>query len=192
MSVRSVSPHQMRIRRATPDDAAVIAEISERVFVRTFAPDNDPANVAAYTRAAFGEAIQRAELEDPAVTYLLLEVDGQLAAFAQLRAGATDPAVQGDAPVELQRFYVDHDYHGRGVAAHLMQACIDTALAQGGHVLWLGVWERNARAIRFYEQRGFVDVGAKTFQMGNDLQSDRVMARPISRASAAAGPDPYS
>lgn len=192
MSVRSVSPHLMHIRRATPADAAAIAAIAERVFTRTFAPDNDPANVSAYTRVAFGEEIQRAELEDPAVTYLLLDVDGQFAAFAQLRAGVTDPSVQGDAPIELQRFYVDHDYHGRGVAARLMEACIETAQAQGGHVLWLGVWERNVRAIRFYEQRGFVDVGGKTFQMGNDLQSDRVMARPISRASVAAGPDPYS
>ena len=166
MNVRALSPIEPRIRRATPDDAAAIADIAERVFVRTFEPDNDPINVAAHVRSAFGEAIQREELADPTVTYLLVEVDAHLAAFAQLKAGATDPSVHGEAPFEIQRFYVDHDYHGRGVAAHLMDACIEAAQKQGGQTLWLGVWERNARAIRFYEKRGFVDVGGKTFLMG--------------------------
>ncbi len=183
MTIRATSSLEMHVRRATPEDAAVIADIAERVFVRTFEPDNDPANVAAYVRTAFGAAIQRAELTDPAVTYLLLEVDAQIAAFAQLRAGVTNPAVHGDAPFELERFYVDHDYHGRGVAAHLMDACLDVVREQGGRTIWLGVWERNARAIRFYEKHGFADVGEKTFLMGSDLQFDRVMTRPVSRAS---------
>ena len=182
----------MRIRRATLADAAAIAEIAARIFVRTFEPDNDPVNVAAHVGSAFGEAMQREELRDPAITYLLLEVDARLAAFAELKEGAIDPSVHGDAPFEIQRFYVDHDYHGRGVAAHLMEACIETARGQGCQTIWLGVWERNARAIRFYEKRGFVDVGGKTFLMGSDPQRDRIMARPISRASVAAAPDPNS
>ena len=178
MSDHASSPIEMRIRRATLDDAATIAEFAERLFVQTFEPDNDPVNVAAYARTAFGEAIQREELADPAVTILLLDVDAHLAAFAQLKAGEADPPA-GDVAIEIQRFYVDHEYHGRGVASHLMDACLELAQKQGCRTVWLGVWERNARAIRFYEKRGFVDVGDKTFLMGSDLQSDRVMSRPI-------------
>ena len=181
MSVKSLPTHRMEIRVATVADAAAIAAIAERVFVRAFGPDNTPENLAAYVPTAFGEAVQRRELEDPSCVYLLAYVDGALAAFALLRVGATDAAVHGDAPVEIQRFYVDHDFHGRGVAAHLMEACVATAQERGGHTLWLGTWEKNARAIRFYEKCGFTDVGSHPFVMGSEVQTDRVMTREIER-----------
>ena len=98
--------------------------------------------------------------------------------------GATDAAVTGDSPVEVERFYVAYDFHGHGLAAHLMEACIETAVGRGGRTLWLGVWEKNARAIRFYEKRGFADVGSHPFVLGTDVQTDRVMQRAIGPASA--------
>ena len=96
-----------------------------------------------------------------------------------LRADAPDPAVTGEAPIELWRFYVDHAMHGLGVAGQLMAACIETARARDAATLWLGVWERNPRAIRFYEKWGFIDVGSHLFQMGTDPQTDRVMSRSV-------------
>ena len=67
----------------------------------------------------------------------------------------------------------------RLVAPALMTACIDTARARGGATMWLGVWERNARAIRFYQKHGFTDIGAQEFRLGADLQTDRVMSRSV-------------
>ncbi len=179
MPVPAKPTHQLRIRVGIPNDAAVIAEVSARFFARTFGPDNNPTQLAAYLKSSFSEELQRRELEDPACTYLLLDVDGSLGAFALLRHNTTNPSVQGDAPVELQRFYVDHDFHGSGVAAQFMDACVETAQSRGGRTLWLCVWEQNPRAIRFYEKRGFADVGRTVFHMGSDVQHDRVMARSI-------------
>jgi GNAT superfamily N-acetyltransferase len=82
--------------------------------------------------------------------------------------------VQPDA-VELHRFYVDRPWHGRAVAQALMAAARDAACALGAHDLWLGVWERNARAIAFYRKCGFVDVGSHHFFVGEDRQTDRVL-----------------
>jgi diamine N-acetyltransferase len=172
------------IRIATADDAARLAEFAERVFRRTFGPDNTASDLELYVGSAFGEALQRRELEDPERVCLLAFVGGTLSAFALLRVGATDPAVPGPSPVEIERFYVAYDFHGHGLAAHLMEACIEAAALRGGRTLWLGVWEKNARAIRFYEKRGFVDVGTHPFTLGTDVQTDRVMQRAIGPASA--------
>jgi ribosomal protein S18 acetylase RimI-like enzyme len=49
----------------------------------------------------------------------------------------------------------------------------------GGRTLWLGVWERNPRAIAFYTKCGFADVGEHAFVFGTEQQSDRVMAHPL-------------
>jgi ribosomal protein S18 acetylase RimI-like enzyme len=81
--------------------------------------------------------------------------------------------------MEIVRFYVDRPWHGRGVAQTLMAAAASMARAAGARTLWLGVWERNERAIAFYRKSGFADVGTKIFVLGTDHQRDLVLARPL-------------
>ena len=85
------------------------------------------------------------------------------------------------ASIELHRFYLDRAAHGSGLAQRLMQASLAAAARQGAAVVWLGVWERNPRAIRFYERIGFADVGSQTFVVGTDRQTDRVMWMPVAK-----------
>ena len=88
-------------------------------------------------------------------------------------------AVRGTAPLELKRLYVARAWHGRRVAQALMDAAIDAAHARGAQTLWLGVWERNPRAVAFYTKYGFARVGEHTFVLGGDPQTDWLLARPI-------------
>lgn len=162
----------MIIRRAVTSDAAALAEIAARTFVDTFGAQNRPEDVAAYLAKSFGVPQQRREIEE-GIT-LLVEERGTLIAFAQVRRSGS---LQGD--VELARFYVDRAHHGRGVARELMDASI-AAARNLGRKMWLSVWERNPRAIRFYEKCGFVDEGTQPFIVGSDVQTDRVMTFVIS------------
>jgi GNAT superfamily N-acetyltransferase len=169
-------------RRATVDDAHLLSAFARRVFFETFAADNDPADMAMYLEDAFTESKQRGELADPARVCLLVEHKGVLVAYASVFNGSGNEHVTGAHPVELERFYVDRAWHGRGVAAPLMAAVRAVAAAWGGDALWLGVWERNAKAIRFYEKQGFARVGAQTFRLGSDEQQDAVMRAPLGAA----------
>ena len=81
--------------------------------------------------------------------------------------------------MELKRLYVARAWHGQGVAQALMDAALDTARARGAQTLWLGVWERNPRAVAFYAKYGFVRVGEHTFVLGGDAQTDWLFARPV-------------
>jgi ribosomal protein S18 acetylase RimI-like enzyme len=169
---------ELKIRRATLDDAAALAEIAERTFRDTFAADNTPEDLEAYVASAYGEEIQRRELEHPDGFALLGETEkGELIAYTQMRRVRSP-----HGEVEIARFYVDRKHHGQGIAQTLMQAAIDQARAVGATTLWLGVWERNLRAIAFYGKCGFLDVGSQPFLVGSDLQTDRVMARVLSPA----------
>jgi diamine N-acetyltransferase len=160
----------IEIRRATTSDAAALAELAARTFADTFAAKNRPEDIEAYLVKTYGEALQRREIEDPSVVTLLVEDGGMLVAFAQLRRSDSE-----HGQVELARFYVHREHHGRGIAQRLMDASVDAARELGGATLWLGVWEHNPRAIRFYEKCGFRDVGSQPFLVGSDLQTDRVM-----------------
>ncbi|HEX8617769.1 MAG TPA: GNAT family N-acetyltransferase [Thermoanaerobaculia bacterium] len=162
------------IRFATPDDAATLAAFGARTFRDAFAADNRAEDMDAYVGQAYGETQQRRELEDPNQAVLLVERDGVLLAYAHLRISENE--------VEIARFYVDRAHHGEGIAQELMQHAIDVARERGAKRVWLGVWERNPRAIRFYEKCGFVDFGSHPFLIGSDLQTDRLMALVIDGA----------
>jgi len=165
------------IRRALAADAPALSAFGRRVFTATFEADNTPADLAAYLDGAYTIAHQQADIADPSVDTLLLEIDGVLAAFAQVRVSDAPPCVGSPAALELARFYVDHGWHGRGVAARLMTAVETAAQARGTDALWLGVWERNLRAQAFYVKHGFAVVGSHTFLLGSDPQRDLIMEK---------------
>jgi ribosomal protein S18 acetylase RimI-like enzyme len=167
------------IRRAAPADAARLAAFAGAAFVDTFGADNRPEDMRAYLAESFGEPVQRRELEDPEVTVLLAESGNELMGYAMLRDGDVAAPVDGSSAIEIARLYAGKRWIGAGVGALLMRSCLTEAQSRDKETIWLGVWERNARAIAFYRRWGFADVGSQSFQLGGDLQSDRVMARRV-------------
>jgi ribosomal protein S18 acetylase RimI-like enzyme len=172
----AVPRRSIDVRVAGPADAAAFAAFAARTFRETYLPTCQPADVEAYVAEHFGEERQRAELADPARRTLFAVVDGALAGYAQLRSGPAPACVAGRRPMEVARFYVDSRWHGQGVAATLMAACVSAADADA---LWLGVYQSNARAVRFYTKSGFRVVGTDRFTMGSDVQDDFIMARAM-------------
>ena len=168
---------EIHIRRATTDDALLLSRLGARLFEDTFGAMNDPDDMRTYVSAAFSLESQRDVLEDPATAAFIAEDAGHAAiGFAIMKRGSRGAGVTGTKPVEVQRIYSDHAWHGRGVGALLMNACIEQARAWHADELWLGVWEKNPRAIAFYQKTGFRAVGRQTFQLGRDLQHDFVMS----------------
>jgi GNAT superfamily N-acetyltransferase len=169
----------MRVRLAGPADAAWLAGLAERTFRETYTEFNTPENMERYVADHFGPDLQAAELRDSGKITLVVEVAGEAAGYAQLARGPTPSGVTGPTPMELVRFYVDRTWHGRGLAQTLMAVTVDTARAAGARTLWLGVWERNGRAIAFYRKSDFEDVGTHTFVLGADPQRDRLLVRRL-------------
>lgn len=172
----------IQIRRASAADAALLARVGEDTFFDSFAADNTPEDMAAYLRTAFSPEKQAAELADPGSLFLIASVKGDMTGYAQLHAGQPADGVIGSRPIELARLYSARSWIGRGVGPALMDACLAEARQLGHDIIWLGVWERNARAIAFYRKWGFSVVGTQPFLLGADRQTDYVMAKTLSSA----------
>jgi ribosomal protein S18 acetylase RimI-like enzyme len=180
----SATPHlspraPIEIRRATPDDAAMLASLGERCFRDTYAAQNRPEDIDAYCAATYAAERMARELADPASDMLVAEERGANVGYATLVAGARTGWGLPAPAAEIVRFYVDRPWHGRGVAQVLMRATLDRARERGARTIWLGVWEHNPRAIAFYRKAGFAEVGEQTFMLGADRQRDLVMARTL-------------
>jgi GNAT superfamily N-acetyltransferase len=169
-------PH---LRAAHAADAAALAEFGARTFSDTFAADNDPKDMAAYLASAYTTERLAEELSDPWIVTLVAEHEGGLVAYAQVGRGHAPACVTGEEPVELRRFYVEAEWHGSGLAAGMLGEAMRAAAYLGGRTFWLGVWENNPRAMRFYTKHGFTDVGSHVFELGSDAQTDRIMTRAL-------------
>ena len=174
----------IRIRLATLVDAAALSRLGADTFRETFEEENKKEDMARYLAAAFSPEQQTTEIADPRGTVLVAEhaaesPDAALVGYAHLVSGPTPEAIQGPEPLELKRLYVLRAWHGRRVAQALMDAAIDRARARGAKTLWLGVWERNPRAVAFYSKYDFARVGQHTFVLGNDAQTDWLLSRPL-------------
>lgn len=165
------------VRTADATDACDIAELGARTFLRAYAADNKQENIEAYVAESFSRGAVERDLRDPHSAYLLVVRDNRNIGYAKIGKGEAPDCVDGPDPIELERIYVDADHQGRGIGATLMQAVIDYAKSQGHGTIWLGVWEMNAGARKFYEKHGFRAAGRKYFMVGDDRQNDVVMRR---------------
>jgi diamine N-acetyltransferase len=165
-----------QIKDATDADAAKLAEFGARTFYESFAADNTVDDMRKHLDSAFSPARQLAEIRNPDIeTLIVVGPEECWAGFAQLRAGKRSAGVPEQGSMELWRFYVDKAWHGQGIAAGLMEAAKQRARQRGANTLWLGVWERNARAQAFYRKHGFSKVGSQVFVVGTDPQTDDVL-----------------
>lgn len=169
------------IKPATAADAERLAEFGERVFDEVFSPDNDEGDMASYLNEAFSPEIQRAEITATGSIVLLALDPGsnEIAGYLHIAPAKTPPCVSGAAPVELKRLYVEPSRHRSGIGKALLDEGIARAGAAGAQTLWLGVWERNAKAQAFYAREGFTRVGEHPFVLGSDTQTDWIMQRAI-------------
>lgn len=172
---------EISIRTANLNDAKLLTDLSYTTFWDAFAhhPKNAPDDLAHYMRQAFSIEQITDELAEPNATFLIAEIDGKPAGYAKLITGSIEEGVTATRPIELSRLYSQQEYIGKGVGQNLMDACFEFAAERDHDVMWLGVWEFNPRAQRFYEKNGFRLVGRHVFQLGSDQQIDLLMQREI-------------
>jgi diamine N-acetyltransferase len=170
------------IRRGTPGDADQLAAFSERAFLETFGAANKPEDVVAHVAKKFSPSLQHSELTNPRMCILLALSGEEIIGYAQFRWVDAPQSVTSAHPIELERFYIGGAWHGKGVAAALMDAGVAQVVALGADAVWLSVWEENPRAIAFYTKLGFVKVGRAHFWLGSDQQNDYIMVRSVAGA----------
>ncbi|HEX6335287.1 MAG TPA: GNAT family N-acetyltransferase [Flavisolibacter sp.] len=168
------------IRRATKDDAMTIAEISHQTFFDTFGAVNRKEDMEKFLSQQFTKGKLMLEVGAAQNIFLMAYVDDQLCGYVKLRDGEKPPQLRGTEALEIARIYTIRTMTGKGIGSDLMRECIDIAASMKKSVVWLGVWERNRKAIDFYHKWGFEKFGETAFLLGDDLQTDWLMKRNVS------------
>jgi diamine N-acetyltransferase len=167
------------LRPARLDDLARVRKLGIETFVETFAEFNTAENMETFLNEAYRpEALEKEWREAGSICFLAWEGD-DLAGFTRLRLNDEVESLLGSNTIELQRLYVHPTHQGRKVGSALLKESIRYSQQMGYAWIWLGVWEKNFKAQKFYTQWGFEKFSEHVFQMGDDPQIDWLLRRSL-------------
>ena len=172
--------NEINIRIANSKDAALIADLSRETFYKAFAPANTKADMDKFMNEVFTHEGLMAELDLPNNIFLLAYAGDEVAGYVRLRdKNIPEVSLNTGNVIEIARIYASSAETGKGIGTALMNECIAIAGEKQRCFIWLGVWEKNDKAIRFYERFGFKKFGEHDFVLGNDVQTDWLMALQV-------------
>lgn len=169
----------IQIRVCTEADASLIADLSRQTFYETFASANTAEDMEKFMTEQFThEALVKEVGTEGNIFFLASEAETPVG-YARMREGSSPPDLKNKKAIEIARIYAVAASVGKGVGKALMQKCIEAALEKGAEIMWLGVWEKNQRAIDFYIKWGFEKFTTHVFMLGNDSQTDWLMKKNL-------------
>ncbi len=172
--------NSLTIRRAEPEDAAIIAYFSRRTFFESFAEQSTKKDMAKFLTLQFSVRSLMSEVNRKHNIILLAHRFHTLVGYALLREAKNPPEIHSAVKgIELARLYVDIPFKGTGVGEALMKECVSLARLQYKEVLWSGVWCKDTETTDFYQQWGFKRCGSKIFLLGDNPQLHWIMKKDL-------------
>jgi len=165
----------IEIRKAVPDDVYKLQEIGRATFYETFSPFNTEENIKEYLCHSFATEKLKKELSDANSGFYFAYNGKTLTGYLKVNWGSSQTEIKDANALEIERIYVLKEYQGRKVGQHLYEKAIEIAGERGVDFVWLGVWERNHKALRFYLKNGFTEFDRHVFRLGKESQTDLMM-----------------
>lgn len=166
---------KLTIRTADSKDLADLLHLARTAFLQAFSAGNKPENVQAYLNEAFTLEQFEKEYDEPASMFFVAEKSDELIGYTKVNQIPAQTDIHDPDSLEIARLYVLEDHLGSGVGKKLLDTAIYFAKQNQKDYLWLGVWDKNARAIRFYEKNGLRIFGSHPFPFGDEVQTDYLM-----------------
>jgi ribosomal protein S18 acetylase RimI-like enzyme len=171
--------NELKIRRATKADTNLISVLAIAANYDAYFQLDSSHELTDYCLRTFNPETIEAELENPKLTYLVAEVGGKAVGFALIREGKKTGCLKGRKAIEIQRIYVIEPMKGKGIGTALIEKCCEIGREKGYETIWLGVWEKNVRAIEFYKKIGMKESGTTDFSDGKNEFISLVFAKKI-------------
>lgn len=161
--------------KVSPDEIDQLQKIGKQTFAEAFSSDNSEEDMKLYLDEGFSTDKLKNELSDKNSEFYFAVLDANIIGYLKINFGQSQTEIKDENTLEIERIYVLKEFHGKKVGQILYQKAMEISKQRGVDYVWLGVWEKNPRAIQFYKKNGFVEFDKHTFKLGNDEQTDIMM-----------------
>lgn len=170
---------QFEIKKANLNDLSQLKEIGTATFYETFKDDNAEEDMKKYLEESFSNERLQGELENPNAQFYFAIIENKVVGYLKVNIGDAQSDLKDGDGLEIERIYVLKEFHGKKVGQVLYEKAMQIATDTQVPYVWLGVWEHNLRAIRFYEKNGFEAFDTHIFVLGEDVQTDILMKKVL-------------
>lgn len=170
-----IQNQSVHIAHVGPADAEIITQLSITTFRETYGAFVSAENMDSHVAEHFNVDRIRNELSVPGFRFYLATSDNRPAGYMKLRSDRQPRGLSDLRCLEIQRIYVSQEFQGASIGKELMQLAKQIAKDEHYQVLWLQVWQKNEKAIRFYQKSGFVIYETATFTFGRETNADFLM-----------------
>jgi GNAT superfamily N-acetyltransferase len=166
---------KIHIEKVSLLEVQTLKAFAEQTFLDTYASQNTEEDMVKYLADHFNLKLLTEEINSSDAEYYLAKIDKEVVGYFKLNYRKAQTEVVDENALEIERIYASTQYHGKGVGKVLFENILQIAKSKAVSFIWLGVWEKNPRAIRFYEKCGFVEFDKHVFVLGTDEQTDLMM-----------------
>lgn len=165
----------MDILKVKPEEIDMLVQISWQTFFTSFNHLNTPENMSAYMDKAFTHDKLLSELQNENSQFYFVKEGNETIGYIKVNLKDAQTEFKDDISLEIERIYISEGNQSNGYGTMLLNKVKEIAATSGIKYIWLGVWEKNPAAIRFYERNGFDVFSSHEFQMGDEVQIDKLM-----------------
>lgn len=176
---------KFEIRKATFEDSELLLDIGKQTFFEKFKENNSEENMLQYASEAYTFEKIASEVNNPNSQFYLASLNKQTVGYLKINFGEAQTELQDPEALELERIYVLKEFQGQKIGQLLFEKTLEIARLAKVNYVWLGVWEENSNAIKFYEKNGLKAFSKHVFMLGNDAQTDIMMKIELSNSKTA-------
>ena len=165
----------IEIENVSLNDVEQLQIIGRTTFYETFFESNTEENMKSYLENGFSKSKILHELSDENVAFYFAKINNNVIGYLKLNFGTSQTELKDKSAIEIERIYVLNEFQGKKVGQVLYNKAIEIAQIKNANYVWLGVWEKNEKAINFYKKNGFVAFDKHIFKLGTDEQTDIMM-----------------
>lgn len=167
------------IRKVKPEELEELQKISRETFFQTFAAVNSEENMKQYLEENLSLERLSSELQNEHSEFYFAINTGRITGYLKINFGDAQTEQHDPGAAEIERIYVLSEYYGKETGRMLLEKALERAGELHAPFIWLGVWEKNFRALSFYKKHGFTQFGTHPFRLGNEEQTDLLMRLPL-------------
>lgn len=167
------------IRECKPKDVFLLQEIAVHTYYDTFKKTSNKEDIQRYLDHSFHTRKLMDELKNPLIHYFFAYWDQELVGYMKLNLGEAQSDLQDPESLEIERFYVSKLFQRKRIGSQLMEKAISVAKELEKNYVWLGVWEMNHKAQKFYRHFGFEVFGKHDFLVGSTKETDLLMRKDL-------------
>jgi diamine N-acetyltransferase len=167
------------VRQASVADVDTIVSLGRKTFVETYGDTNEKEKVSAYVDKMFNHETIEKEVNTFGERFFIAYVGDLPVGFTKLSENKIPKGLNGKKKIQVERIYVLKEYQGFKIGTELIEKVVTVAKEEEYKVIWLTVWQKNNKAVQFYQKAGFVIYDTDTFQFGDELHDDFLMKKEI-------------